>query len=66
MGLKVTEEKEEAKPWARATAKSLEAKQIVKVQEKRGGAPMDSKASVTTAWNMAIAPNGAPKERAEK
>ena len=37
------------------------AKQVAR----RAGAQMDSKGSVTTAWNSAIVPNGAPRAKAE-
>ena len=56
-------EKEEAKPWARATVKSLEANLQAKAKERKVGAPMGSKAVATTAGNTDTAPSGVRKEK---
>ena len=58
-------EKEEAKPWAGATVKSLEANLQAKARERRAGVPMGSKATATIAASPGIVRNGARKERVE-
>ena len=54
------------KPWARATAKTIVAKQEAKEEAKRGGARMDFKANATHVASLDTAPNGAPKQGKEE
>ena len=62
---KEMKEKEEAKPWARATVKSLEANLQAKAKERKVGAQMGSKETAITAENQGTAQSGVPRGRVE-
>ena len=59
-------EREEAKPWARATVKSLDANLQAKARERRAGVPMGSKGTATIAVNPDTALNGVKKEKVDQ
>ena len=59
-------EKMVSKPWAKATARTKVEKQEEKEVVRKGGAQTVLVGSVTTAWSLGTAPNGAPSKGKEE